>query len=94
MLTRIEISGFKTFTNFSMEVTPFLVILGPNASGKSNLFDAIRLLSRSAESDLSSAVKEMRGEVYELFRQSPSGEPVRKMSFAIVLISVCVKVPL
>jgi predicted ATPase len=86
MLTRIEISGFKTFDNFSMDVNPFLVILGPNASGKSNLFDAIRLLSRSAESDLSTAVKEMRGEVYELFRQQPSGEPARKMSFAIEVL--------
>jgi AAA15 family ATPase/GTPase len=35
MLTPNEISGFKTFDNFHMDVNPFLVILGPNASGKS-----------------------------------------------------------
>jgi predicted ATPase len=86
MLTRIEISGFKTFEKFSMDVNPFLVILGPNASGKSNLFDAIRLLSRLAETDLSTAVKDMRGEVYELFRRKPSGEPARQMSFAIEVL--------
>ena len=48
MLTRIEIDGFKTFEGFSMDLAPFLSILGPNASGKSNLFDAIRFLSQLA----------------------------------------------
>ncbi|KHD08099.1 hypothetical protein PN36_18790 [Candidatus Thiomargarita nelsonii] len=86
MLTRIEISGFKTFDNFKMDVNPFLVILGPNASGKSNLFDAIRFLSRLAESDLSTAVKEMRGELYELFRRQPDGALVDKMYFAVEVL--------
>jgi predicted ATPase len=86
MLTRIEISGFKSFDNFQMDVTPFLVILGPNAAGKSNLFDAIRLLSRLADSDLNTAVKDLRGDVYELFRRHPSGEPTDKMSFAIEVL--------
>ena len=56
MLTRIEIDGFKTFEGFGMNLGPFLVILGPNASGKSNLFDAIRLLSHLAGMDLRTAV--------------------------------------
>ena len=38
MLTRIEIDGFKSFTNFSMEFSPLTIIAGLNASGKSNLF--------------------------------------------------------
>lgn len=37
MLTRIEIGGFKTFRDFSVDLLPFQVILGPNAVGKSNL---------------------------------------------------------
>lgn len=49
MLTRIEIDGFKSFENFSVDLNPFTAIVGPNGSGKSNLFDAIRLLSRLAE---------------------------------------------
>ena len=44
MLTKIEIDGFKTFEDFKINLGPFMVIVGPNASGKSNLFDAIRLL--------------------------------------------------
>ncbi len=86
MLTKIEISGFKTFDNFKMDVNPFLVILGANASGKSNLFDAIRFLSSLAENDLSTAVKEMRGELYELFRRQTDGKLVNKMFFAVEVL--------
>ncbi|MFF5208834.1 AAA family ATPase [Streptosporangium sp. NPDC000396] len=41
MITRIEIDGFKSFLNFVLDVPPFLALVGPNSSGKSNLFDAI-----------------------------------------------------
>jgi len=40
MITRIEIDGFKTFRNFSLELAPLQVIVGLNGAGKSNLFDA------------------------------------------------------
>ena len=56
MLTRIEISGFKSYVDLALDLPPFMVVLGPNASGKSNLFDAIRLLSRVADLDLRSAI--------------------------------------
>lgn len=69
MITRIEIDGFKAFRNFSMEFTPLTVIAGANASGKSNLFDALQLLSRLAETDLKTAFNEQRGEAVELFTQ-------------------------
>ena len=42
MLTRIEIDGFKTFEDFAVDLAPFVAILGTNAAGKSNLFDAIQ----------------------------------------------------
>jgi energy-coupling factor transporter ATP-binding protein EcfA2 len=51
MITKIEIDGFKTFNNFKIELSPFVIIAGANGSGKSNLFDAILLLSRLAETD-------------------------------------------
>ena len=44
MITRIEIDGFKTFENFGLDLHPFTAIVGPNASGKSNLFDAINFV--------------------------------------------------
>jgi len=65
MITKIEIDGFKTFNNFKIELSPFVIIAGANGSGKSNLFDAILLLSRLAETDLKSAFQEQRGEARE-----------------------------
>ncbi len=86
MLTRIEIDGFKTFEGFEIDAAPLLVILGPNASGKSNLFDAIRLLSHLASTDLRTAVKGLRGEPHELFRRGPDGSPGTRMSFAVEVL--------
>jgi len=86
MLTRIEIDGFKTFEDFGLDLGPFVVILGPNASGKSNLFDAIRLLSHLAGTDLRTAVKTLRGEPQELFRKKADGSSVTRMAFAVELL--------
>lgn len=73
MLTRIEIDGFKSFEEFSVDLAPFVVILGTNASGKSNLFDAVQLLAGLAGNGVSDAIKGLRGEPLELFRRTPSG---------------------
>lgn len=73
MLTRIEIDGFKTFQNFALDLRPFTVVVGPNASGKSNLFDAMRLLAALADHDIHSAMQGLRGEPEEFFRQVTSG---------------------
>jgi len=60
MITYIKIHGFKSFHNFEMEFTPLTVVAGVNASGKSNLFDALQLLARLAEVDLKTAFSEKR----------------------------------
>lgn len=86
MLTRIEINGFKTFEEFALDVPPFLVILGPNAVGKSNLFDAIHLLSRLAESDCQTAFQNMRGRPLELFRHDSTGHPGKRIDLAVELL--------
>jgi len=69
MITNIKINGFKSFQNFEMEFSPLTVIAGVNASGKSNLFDALMLLSRLAENDLRTAFGDQRGNPIELFTQ-------------------------
>jgi len=86
MLTRIEIDGFKTFEGFGLDLGPMQVILGPNASGKSNLFDAIRLLSNLAGSDLRSSVRDLRGEPVELFHIQADGSRSTRMTFAVELL--------
>lgn len=77
MLTRIEVDGFKTFENLTVDLTPFTTIVGTNAAGKSNLFDVIQLLSHLTTRDVAEAVKDMRGEPLELFRQTPAGRSSR-----------------
>ncbi len=94
MLTRIEIDGFKTFKNFAVDLFPFQVILGPNAVGKSNLFDALRLLSRLAEVDLYEAFQDMRGEPHEMFSKVSESRSAAEMTFsADVLIDPVVHDP-
>jgi len=94
MLTRIEINGFKTFEDFELDVPPLLVIAGANAAGKSNLFDAIRLLSRLAETDLRSAFTALRGEPHELFRRDHVSEYAGQMKLAVdVLLEPTVSDP-
>jgi predicted ATPase len=81
MLTRIEIDGFKTFEGFQMDLGPLLFILGPNAAGKSNFFDALHLLSRLAWTDVGSAFSKVRGEPLELFRRDSEGSPGKRIRF-------------
>jgi AAA15 family ATPase/GTPase len=53
-----------------MSFTPFTILAGANASGKSNLFDALELLARLAETDLKTAFLDARrGTPTELFTQ-------------------------
>ena len=87
MITYIKINGFKSFQNFEMEFTPLTVIAGTNASGKSNLFDALMLLSRLAESDkLQNAFKEQRGEMIELFTQYGEDSWANEMEFIVEML--------
>jgi predicted ATPase len=73
MITRVEISGFKTFQDFAVDMQPFSALVGPNASGKSNLFDALRFLSLLSQHDIRVAMQDLRGEPEELFRHTPNG---------------------
>lgn len=85
MITRIEIDGFKTFQNFAVDLQPFTAIVGPNASGKSNLFDALRFLSLLAKHDIRQSMQGLRGEPEELFRHTAAGS-AEKMSFSLEVL--------
>jgi len=85
MITKIEIDGFKTFENFSMDFAPFVVIAGTNGSGKSNLFDVFMLLSSIAEKDLKEAFQEQRGEAHELFTQFSTTNNASLIKLAVEL---------
>ncbi len=86
MITRIELDGFKTFQDFFLNLAPLQVIVGANGAGKSNLFDALQLLARLAESDLRSAFQDLRGEVGELFTIRPDGGTTDRISIAVEML--------
>jgi predicted ATPase len=51
MLTRIRLRRYKSFVDGELAAGPLTVIFGPNDAGKSNLLDALALLSKLAEVD-------------------------------------------
>lgn len=82
MLTYIKIDGFKSFQNFEMDFTPLTVIAGANAAGKSNLFDALKLLSDLADTDkIQKAFRKQRGDMLELFTQYDDHSAATEISF-------------
>jgi predicted ATPase len=62
MLTRLRVSGFKNLVDVDVRFGPFTCIAGANGSGKSNLFDAIHLLSCLADRPLLDAALSVRDE--------------------------------
>jgi len=86
MITYIKVNGFKSFLNFEMDFSPLTIIAGTNASGKSNLFDALQLLSRLAEVDLRTAFSEQRGDPTELFTQIGEDEYAKEMGFVVEML--------
>ena len=62
MLTRLKIDGFKNLVGADVRFGPFTCIAGANGVGKSNLFDAIRFLSLTANYSLLEAALRVRDE--------------------------------
>lgn len=60
MLTRLEVDGFKNLLDFQIDLGPYTCIAGPNAVGKSNVFDVIEFLSLLADRSLMEAALELR----------------------------------
>lgn len=69
MLRRLKVIGFKSLHEEEIEFPRMTVLFGPNASGKSNILDALQALSRVGTSrTLSDALAEpIRGHPVEAF---------------------------
>lgn len=50
VLKRIHFKGYKSLHDVEMSLGPLTVLIGPNASGKSNFLDGLQLLSKLATS--------------------------------------------
>jgi len=62
MITRIYIDGFKSLVKTELHFGPFTCIVGANAIGKSNFFDALSFLSNLADKTIIEATKSVRSE--------------------------------
>ena len=74
MIWRVFVDGYKSLQRVDLKLHPLTVIIGPNASGKSNFFDALRLLSQIVTSrSLADAFSGHRGDPLEAFDFSEKG---------------------
>ncbi|MEM4203558.1 MAG: AAA family ATPase [Candidatus Methanomethylicaceae archaeon] len=74
MINRVSVKGYKSLSNTSLTLQPLTIITGQNAVGKSNLFDALHLLSRIVRtSSLDEAFAEHRGDPLEAFSFEEGG---------------------
>jgi predicted ATPase len=62
MLTRLKVHGFKNLMDADIWFGPFTCVAGINATGKSNLFDAIEFLSKLSDQTLVQAASGIRSE--------------------------------
>ncbi|MFH0244613.1 AAA family ATPase [Streptomyces sp. HK10] len=87
-ITRIEIDGYRSFEGFVLDLQPFVLLLGANASGKSNLLEAVDLLGRLIREPTGQTLVDHahRGGPKELFRRGPDGHPARTMRIAADVI--------
>jgi len=76
MIERIDISNFKSYKKASLPLAPLTVLIGANASGKSNALEAIRFLSwlaqgqklSSLQYQVNNSQKVVRGRIKDLPR--------------------------
>jgi predicted ATPase len=60
VITRLTVSGFKSLLDVDLRLGPLTCVVGENAVGKSNLFDAIRFLHLLATRPIPDAVAHIR----------------------------------
>lgn len=88
MIRRVFIKGYKSLRDVDISLKPLTVIVGPNASGKSNLLDALGLLSGIVTSPtIAAAFDKHRGLPLEAFFVPGGGleESLRKETLRFTL---------
>lgn len=71
MIRRLKIEGYKSLASLEVRLRPLTVLFGPNAVGKSNVLDALQLLSRLVNSRT----------LKEAFEPPYRGTPLESFSF-------------
>lgn len=74
MITRLKALNFRSLADVTVELGPLVIFVGPNASGKSNILDALRFIRDAVTTRLQQAV-DRRGGMSAIRRWSPKGRP-------------------
>lgn len=64
MIQYIRIQNFRSVKDIALELGPLNIVFGPNGCGKSNIYNAIHLLTAAAEGRLSGFISEEGGQLY------------------------------
>jgi predicted ATPase len=76
-ITNIAISNFKSFKELDLDLRRFNVVIGANASGKSNLVEVFRFLKSIEDNDLDDAVSLHGGQKAILNRRIGVSGPLK-----------------
>lgn len=57
MIKKLQVKNYKSLKNVEIELDKFNVLIGPNASGKSNILDVLVFLSDLAKSNVVDAIR-------------------------------------
>ena len=71
-ITRLWARNFKSIRELDLELGALTVLVGPNASGKSNVLDVLRFISYALQRDLDSAIASRQG-IGAVRRSTPRG---------------------
>ena len=71
-ITKVWAKNFRSIEYAELELGPLTVLVGPNASGKSNLLDVLGFLADAARLGLEAAITR-RGGIGSIGRRSPDG---------------------
>jgi len=69
-IKRVRLKNFRNFEDVDVELSDLTILVGPNASGKSNFVDALRLVSDALNSTLENALRDRGGAQAVRFRTS------------------------